>query len=347
MCENNLFHNCKKIIFEVSENILKMDPDPIPRYLTLRTLKSFGGLDICISEERQAIFSSRWVQQLQETQWADGTWGRFHTQDTKTKQAIPTTETGIALALAYGLDKHDALLAKTLSFIEAHIAGTAAWRDRVEKHDDPNLWNIITPIISAANLALIDDEHPMLDNFITPWIEIVTTAFTSGSYDRQAEITAINKILMLHARNPPAFHTKYPLILLSSKRSKLDPHLEGRILEHILSRPDGVYYLYDGLLSHMPAATERKFYYWLATQLTLARFPNWFRWADAFISDLFAQRNQDGLWEFSARVPRRPYSPLPLSESWRCKINKSVDCSVLILQLLSQYCHQAQDLAES
>ena len=318
-----------------------MDPDPIPRYLVLRELNRGNKTDFDLREAKRALFNSRWVQQLQETQWDDGTWGRFHTQDTTVNQAIPTTETGIILALAYGLDKCDALLTKTTSFIEDHIAGKATWRDRPEKHDDPNLWPAVTAIISAANLALIDDEHDLLDGFINTWVEIVTASFQSGTYDRQVEIAVSNKRLKLHSKHLPAFHTKYPLILLSSKRSQLEPQLERKVLNHVMSISEGVYYLYDGILSKMPAVTERKFFYWLETQLILSRFPNWLRFIEPYIIDILNQRNKDGLWSFSARTPRRPYSPLPLSESWRKKANKSIDCSALILQLLVRYCQQA------
>ncbi|MFN2302288.1 MAG: hypothetical protein ACK2TV_01020, partial [Anaerolineales bacterium] len=179
------------------------------------------------------------------------------------------------------------------------------------------------------------------------WVEIVTAAFQSGIYNRQTEITIFNERLNLHTKNPPAFHTKYPLILLSSQRSQLDPQLERLILADVMSRSDGIYYLYSSLLSEMPAISDRKFYYWLETQKILARFPTWFRHADSFILDILAQRNAEGLWSFSKRVPRQPYSPLPISESWRKKANKSIDCSVLVLQLLSQYFQQAGKSAEA
>jgi hypothetical protein len=337
---------CEEIL-AISNKILQMGPDPIPRYLVLRELNQIGVSDSELQGAKRALFNARWVQELHETQWADGTWGRFHTQDTKAKQAIPTTEIGIDLALAYGLNKHDALLAKTVTFIEDHIAGKESWRDRAEKHDDPNLWQVLTPFISAANLALIDDDHEMLGYFVNSWVEIVMAAFQSGTYDRQAEIDMFNEGLKLHTKNPPAFHNKYPLILLSSKISRLDPQLEGRILDHILSRPDGVYYLYDGLLSQMPAVSERKFYYWLATQLILSRFPGWFHFIEPYLIEMLSQHSKDGLWSFSERVPRRPYSPLPLSESWYRKANKCIDCSVLILKLLSHYCQGARDKDES
>jgi hypothetical protein len=337
-----LARRCAEVVQETAQRLLRLDPDPIPRYLLLRELGRGSETVLELREARNDLFRSRWVQQLQETQWADGTWGRFHSRDTSARQAIPTTEHGITLALAYGLNGEDALLARTARFIEEHLEGKTESRDRVEKHGDPRAWPVITRFISAANLALIDDGHERLAYFADVWAQIATAAFKGGAYDRLAEIAAFNALLQLSLKRPPALQTKYALILLSSARAAIDGHLERAILAHTMARPDGVSYLYGQKLAEMPRVDERGFYLWLATQMVLSRFTGWFRFAEAFVTGILDQAAGDGLWHFSEKTARRPNSPLPLSENWRREANKGVDCSVLILRLLSRYAQQAE-----
>ncbi len=90
--------------------------DPIPRYLLHRDLLRTPEAQLCAF--RRPLDESRWVRQLASAQWPDGSWGRFHTQDTKRKQPIPTTETAILLALGAGLWKDHPVLARTVAYIE-------------------------------------------------------------------------------------------------------------------------------------------------------------------------------------------------------------------------------------
>ena len=325
MSSLTLSRRCKDVIFETSERLLKMDPNPIPKFLLLRDTQDLKASDAKLQEAKRALFHSRWVQQLYESQWNDGTWGRFHSQDTKVKQLILTTENGISLALESGLDENDGLLSKTVTFIEDHIDGKTTWRDLPEKRDNPDAWFFIIQRISAANLALIDNEHEKLEHFRDAWIEVASTAFQSKAYDRAVEIEV----------------SKYALILLSSTKKPVDLELEQMILEHVLSSRTGAYYLYTGKLSEMPPVTGKRFYSWLKSQMILSRFPNWFRFCESFIVDILSQRNDDGLWLFSGNIARRPYTALPLSENWRRKKNRGIDCTVMVLQLLSRYCRQA------
>lgn len=84
-------------------------------------------------------------------------------------------------------------------------------------------------------------------------------------------IPACNWLLNCRRKSSEQFHTKHPLILLSSTRDQLEERLECRILEYVLSNPDGVYYMYDKKLSQMPLVQARYFYSWLKTQQLLAR----------------------------------------------------------------------------
>ena len=330
-----------EMLRETAKKLLGMNPDPVPKYLLLRDVLNLDSVNPDLRRAREALKSSRWIKILQDSQWEDGTWGRFHTQDTKVKQPIPTTESGIRIALDSGLDKESPILQNSIDFIVDHIDGRAEWRDWPEKHDNPAAWFIVTPYLSAANLALIDNEHPKLGNFRNTWVTIAATAFASGTYDREVEIQTSNRIMNCERKELAAFHNMYSLILLSATRERLRPSLERLILEYVMSKPDGIYYLYDRKLSEMPDVRAKKFWIWLYTQLLLSRFPLWHEYAGSFVAEIWAQRDGQGFWDFDKGIGRKPYTPFPLSESWRGRGNRTIDCSVVVLKLLSRYCEHA------
>ena len=85
--------------------------DPFPQYIfrkdILRELPS--------RSECTAIIASKWYQQLAEEQWENGSWGRFHTQDTKAllKKKFVTTEHALRRARDLSLDRNDPIIQKT------------------------------------------------------------------------------------------------------------------------------------------------------------------------------------------------------------------------------------------
>ena len=158
-------NDAAKMVRDLSEKLLDMNPDPIPRFLILRDLLGFDSDSMAYRKAETGLLDSRWIKTLHESQWSDGTWGRFHTQNTKVKQPIPTTEMAVSLAVGSGLDKRSALLEKTTQFLVDHIRGTAKWRDFPEKQDNPAAWFVITPYISAAVLSLVDADYPEIATF--------------------------------------------------------------------------------------------------------------------------------------------------------------------------------------
>ena len=277
---------------------------------------------------------SKWVNLLRSSQLENGTWGRFHTQDTKIKQTFPTTETAIFAALASGLDKNSGILKATVSFILDHLDGNTTWTDTPEKHDNPDAWSIGIRHISAANLALIDDAHPYLDEFWNYWYKTAKAAFASGKYNRKTEIETRNDLDNINRKNPGAFHTKYHLILLSSTDKILPPYLERLILDYVMDAPHGIYYTHEKRINTHPTIDARRFVGWLLTHRLLSRFPTWRRVSAPALNWIWEQRSIDGLWNFTGYRPGTPVSYLPISESWRKPKNRVIDCTLLALDVL-------------
>ena len=313
--------------------------DPIPRYLLhLDLLRS---PEVELSALRQQLDESRWVGQLASAQWADGSWGRFHTQDTKRKQPIPTTETAILLALGAGLWKDHPVLARTVAYIERVLDGQVDWRDWHEKHDNPDAWPWSVKHISAANLAMIDPKHALLEPHRAFWVAMADAAFGSGTHDRTAEVSAFNEATGYGLKSPPTVVHRYPLILLSTSAGTLEPALAQRIGEEVLAKwPPPP----EQLLSACPSSPEasRLLYGWLQA-MAPARGLDPVDEAVRRVVQQF-QCTQDGWYDLGTKLPRRPHSDFPLSESWRRKPNRQIDSTIWI-QRQTAYKRQPADCA--
>jgi hypothetical protein len=114
-------------------------------------------------------------------QWADGSWGAFHSRNTRLKQKIVTTEAGVERALALGLDAAHPILEKTTNYLLRVMNGEIPFPDRHEKNDR---WKTGMRLFLASTLALIHPNHPVLDQDRKLWVSIAELTFQSGKYDK-------------------------------------------------------------------------------------------------------------------------------------------------------------------
>ena len=319
-----------------AERLLDMQPDPVPRFRLLRDVLRCDLADAAYQEAERDLGQSKWVALLADSQWDDGTWGRFHTQDTSKKQPFPTTESAIAIALELGLDRHSPVLQKAMPTVLDYVDGTAVWPDPPEKHDNPLAWYVWVRHFSAAILALIDPRDPRLDEFCRLWAEALQAAFQSDAYDRQREIAALNVLMQCRMKNPVPFHKRYPLLILSATHNRFPDDLERRMLDFVMHYPEGIYYVYGKDISVLPPILSRDFFPWFCAHRLLSRFRLWKELSVDAVNWIWEQRTPEGFWDFGSRIGRKPYTGFPLSESWRRPENRITDCTTTVLGLLSK-----------
>jgi hypothetical protein len=320
----------------VAEKILDMQPDPVPRFRLLRDVLNLNPASNDYRQAELALQGSKWIALLRNSQWPDGTWGRFHTQDTSVKQPFATTEAAISTALDSGLDRHSPILQKVQNVILEYMDGKICWPDPPEKHDNPLAWYVWVRHWSAAVLSQIDPYHPRLDEFWNIWAEAVQASFQSGCYDRQNEIAALNSFMECRMKKPVPFHTKYPLWILSATHHRLPGDLERLLLEFVMQAPMGIYYVYDKPISVRPTNHSKGFLGWLKAHQLLSRFRIWNQIVQEDLNWIWAQRNEHGFWDTGSQVARKPFTSFPLSETWRRPENRMIDSTVEILTLLSR-----------
>lgn len=236
--------------------------DPIPRYILEKEIlgKPFNELDI------NSLKASKWYKQLTDEQWQNGSWGRFHTQDTKSslKQKFTTTENALKRALELSLDKNDEIINKSVHLMERYIKGQEDWLDTNEQHSG---FHIAFRTIIAANLSLFDPMHPLVQSKKEACANNLTNAFLNGTLNEEVweqEIKKNNEIFL----KP---FTGYVIWLLQNNKF-LDTGVERDFLSYIWNRKEGIYYRTDCPPLEKEYLESKKFGSWLTGLETLCDF---------------------------------------------------------------------------
>jgi hypothetical protein len=317
-------------ITESAERLLTQHPDPCPRYCLLRNVLGLPLNDPQCLEAQKAMLESKHVQSLGASQLQDSTWGRFHSQDSKVKVPFRTTEFAIRRALALGLTKSDPILKKACDYMEKFLQGKATWSDWVEKHEG---WLPNTRFITAATLAEVDPENPLLEPILKLWMEILQRTFTTGRYDPVAERNAHRDLNGIHTKGKYLhLGMMYPLLILSL--ASLPENLEVALLRWLWDRDEGMYYATPQKLSEFPSVDSPRFSSWLDGLMVLSRFPRAGQVISPALDWIWQQRNSEGLWAYHPRPGVTPF--FPLSEDWRRPYNRVIDCSIYVLLLFSR-----------
>jgi len=322
-----------EIIEEVADRILQGNPDPVVRFRLLRdVLKVPSDTDVVIRARREML-KSRWVSELQREQDRDGGWGRFHSMDSKAKRKIKTTEVGVERGLALGLNATDPIFRDTLSYLSRLLEGSVDFPDPPERNDR---WLTGKQLFVAATLAKLQPTLSVLDDAWELWATIATRTFVSGEYDPDAEIRAHRELTGASVKDSYlVLNKRYALALLGSRAAQIPNHTENALVAWIWHKEKGIGYLGVSLSSppvhFLPGTLDR----WFTSLELLSCFPSWRGFAKNVIDWLWAQRNEEGFWDFGPRASTSYY--FPLSESWRKKQNRKYDYSTRVLTLLRNY----------
>ena len=252
---------------------------------------------------KKAALQAKWVRQLNDSQLPDGSWGRFHSQDTKKKTVFRTTEEAIDRAFALGLEPDEGLLKRVSLYCRQVLDGEAKITDWYEKNES---FPLLIQYIVAGRLAQIDPNNPGLIPYWQFLVDIANQAFVSGSYRLQDEADAFLKLSGVHV--PGGFlESQHALWILSSQR--LPERLEHALVSWISQKPDGIRYIRAPLIGPRP----QQIGYWLRSMNLLARFTSWREVSSDGLNQLWAQRDDDGLWDYGSGISRSV--EFPLSES--------------------------------
>ena len=320
-------------IERIAESILSKDPGVVVRFRLLRDVLRVQDGRAEHRHAHAAMQQSHWVQELEQEQQEDGSWGRFHTENTKIKSRYPTTEFALRRGLELGLDKRDHAFIHAIRYMTDVLEGRVRWSDHYEKSP---CFPLAVTLFTAAELSQINPSHSALDPIWDIWFEIFRRTFAGGAYNLEAERAASKELLGVNInRSYVAFPSKYTLKFMGARSDRIPERMQQALLKPLWSGEISLGYLRP-TPSNLPTdTTERDFARWLESVEVLSGFRSWKRVAEEGIQWLWDQHEVDNLWDCSPRRGRTPF--FPLSASWRKRENRRNDCSTRILVLLRRW----------
>jgi hypothetical protein len=305
--------------------LLDLNPNAVVACRLMRQVLRLPPSDATLMKLKDEALHSKWIRQLEEAQLPDGSFGRFHTQDTQVKSVFRTTEEAIDRAIALGLEPGDEVLARTQRYILSVMHGDAQITDHTEKGDS---WPVLIKLILTGRLAQLNPENRLLEDAHAYLVEVARQSFTSGDYRLEDERAAFLRLSGIHM--PRGFlRSQHVLYILSAL--SLPAWLERLLVGWIWQNPEGIGYLQVPLRGFQP----RKFGYWLRSMDIITRFASWREVAAQEINKLWAEREESGWWDFG--TPGSKSIDFPLSDSWVRPVSRKIDHSTRVLGILRKY----------
>ena len=124
----------------------------------------------------------------------------------------------------------------------------------------------------------------------------------------------------------------------------LSPRTEDLFLDYYLSKPDGMYYIYDKPLNQLPETfASRKSSCYIAAIEVLSRY-DLAKEKLTFVMDwINANRNENGQWDFGEKEKNGVY--FPLSDRWD-KTTRIADSTYRISKLFGLPCYCGHDCSK-
>ncbi|MFA7672721.1 MAG: hypothetical protein WCY62_02555 [Clostridia bacterium] len=212
------------------------------------------------------VNASKWYRQLADEQMQNGSWGRFHTQDTKnkTKRKFITTEQALRRIKDLSLEKDDVLVSRSIALMERYLRGDEAWTDNMEKHYG---FETAFKTIIAANLSLFDSHNCLIDHKREIAAKNMTKACQTGCFDEETweqENLNDNEILlrayMVH------------ILWLLQYENCISDTVQRQYLYYIWHREKGIYYISNSPVTEVRPLESKEFTMWLSSLEALCGF---------------------------------------------------------------------------
>ena len=122
---------------------------------------------------------------------------------------------------------------------------------------------------------------------------------------------------------------------MSLLQGLLTPTTELCLLDYILSKPDGIYYVYSGPLNRPPEIFSSKNTNGYIAALEILSGYGLAKEKLGFAVDwINKHRDANGQWDLGAKANDGVY--FPLSDSWRKAEDRKADCTYRIIALLQK-----------
>ena len=183
---------------------------------------------------------TKWAKEILAQQDENGLWGNFHTLSKPSKAPI-TTEQALRRLYVLGFDINDEAIARTVTYMSDCLKGRKQMPDRREKMHN---WDIFTELMLAVWIRKFTLADRSANRVAGKWADIITRAFSSGSFSHEDCALAYTEIF----GEPPRggrlvdFVTFYQLSLLPGM---LNERTERLMMDYVLHYDKGIYYVFS------------------------------------------------------------------------------------------------------
>ena len=321
----------------LGKDVLRLSPDAIPEHiLKTEILNERNSL-----ATKREIYNTDLVKDLIRYQWDDGSWGRFHSQDTKRRDKFKTSQIAIMKAKAWGLGKHDAVINKAIHYMEEVLENKTEIHDPREKSPT---WPIGVETWTAATLAIVDPDNILLNRTWEKCFHLVKSAFKTDKFNMDGLRKGYADLGINFVRKGYDGKPRYGYLfianvnaikILATRASLLPESLSEILVNWIWNKHDGIGYTFGSQLSDY---LNHGKYGEIETRIRiindLLKFKIENRQFSSFVSWIEGMEC-DGLWDFGPRPANT--IEVPLSDNWRKRITRRVDYSVAILRFLRNF----------
>ncbi len=278
---------------------------------------------------------TKWAKEILAQQDENGLWGNFHTLSKPSKAPI-TTEQALRRLYVLGFDINDEAIARTVTYMSDCLKGRKQMPDRREKMHN---WDIFTELMLAVWIRKFTLADRSANRVAGKWADIITRAFSSGSFSHEDCALAYTEIF----GEPPRggrlvdFVTFYQLSLLPGM---LNERTERLMMDYVLHYDKGIYYVFsrpsgDSRICNVPETfASRGAGRYLAALELLAEYRNSIDMLHFASKWLYANQREEGNWDMGSEVKDGIY--FPLSDNWKKKENRIADCTWRIRRLLDK-----------
>lgn len=275
----------------------------------------------------------KWAKQIISLQDKEGKWGFFHSLAQPVADNI-TTEQALRRLERLGYTIEDECIQKAVSYMNDCLTRKKDIPDYREKVHD---WDIFTSLMLSTWIRRFTADNPVANQVAKQWADVISASFAGGTFNHGEYVSAYTDIWGLRPGGGRLvdFANFYPVSLI---RDCLDEKTEQAVVDYVVNRDNGIYYIYNSKISVLPQAFESKnASYYLAAIELLSKYVH-ARHKLNFVADwLNDNRNENGKWDIGKMANDKVY--FPLSDDWRKRETREADCAERITKLLDELLH--------